>query len=799
VSTLTRKAWGDLTRHRARTLLAAFTLSIAIASAGFLGAPALLDAAMSRQVQESHLQDVSVTTRVLDLSPEQVRALGHLPGVAAVATGLGYVTEARTSGGIQTVEILGGELAASPVDTVPLLSGRLPGPGEALADAANERAADFTIPIGGTVDVRAASGAQVSLRVSGIGMNLAATPGANGSSTAVFYTTAATAESLAGVRGVNGLAFRLIDDTPAGASRSISAVRAYLTAQTGSDPITELPSIRAAGDWPGKTAFGNTMALLYIITLLAFLSALFLISATMNTFIAEQATEIAILKTLGGRRRQIAGIILRTAAMLGAAGAVVGTFLGIVVAYLLVRFFAATILDLTVGFGVSVPVVVACLLLGPALAVAASLPALRRALRRPVAETLAGAGTAGYGAGRLDRLLARGGLLSGAAVPGSVRMGVRNALRQKRRSTAAIAQVAVAAGLAIAFLALGQSASTLITQTVSQFHFSIGVGLQSGSPPFTGRALTVAASTPGVTGVQPVETSAVRSNGQVYTAYGLGTHPLFSYRLSAGRWFTSADLAASGPRATTPIVLGPVVAQAARARVGQVLTLETAAGDTRVRVIGIDTTYTNSGQTIYFPLTALQRMNGTPGATNSLWLTTATSDHAAIKRTADAVKSRLDAAGYHVVTVEVYAVEASAIAAATAVLTIVQVLGVLVVGISLLGLVSALTTGVIERTREIGILRCLGARARDVRRVFSAEAVALAAVGWVVGVPLGWLIDQGLLALILRDSNQTLPVEFPPLIPLGTLAGVLVLTLVVIRWPLRQAARIHPGTALRYQ
>lgn len=127
MSTLTRKAWGDLTRHRARTLLATFTLCIAIASAGFLAVPALLNAAMNRQVQQSHLDDVELSTRTLDLSPAQLSALGHLPGVAAVATVLGYVTEATTSSGPRNVELLGGDLASSPVDTVPLLTGRMPG------------------------------------------------------------------------------------------------------------------------------------------------------------------------------------------------------------------------------------------------------------------------------------------------------------------------------------------------------------------------------------------------------------------------------------------------------------------------------------------------------------------------------------------------------------------------------------------------------------------------------------------------------------------------------------------------
>lgn len=52
--------------------------------------------------------------------------------------------------------------------------------------------------------------------------------------------------------------------------------------------------------------------------MLALLSALFLIVTTMNTLVVEQAAEIAILKTLGGRRRQIASIVLRAVALLGA-------------------------------------------------------------------------------------------------------------------------------------------------------------------------------------------------------------------------------------------------------------------------------------------------------------------------------------------------------------------------------------------------------------------------------------------------------------------------------------------------
>jgi len=801
VSTLNRKAWADLTRRRSRTLLTVLTLSIAIASLGFLAVPRLLNAAMNRQVADSHLYDVGISTSVLALTPAQLDALGHLPDVAAVNPDLGYLTTATAPGGTQNVEIGGGDLASAPVNTVPLLSGRLPGPGEVLADAANGRAADFAVPNGRSIRVRAASGRLVTLRVSGTGLNLAATPGANGSSTPVFYTTLATLESLRGVRGYSYLGFRLTDDTPAAQSRVISEVRAYLTAQTGTDPITALPATRAAGQWPGQSAFGHVMALLYIITILAFLSALFLIAATMNTLIAEQAGEIAILKTLGGRRRQIGGIVLRTAALLGAAAAVAGTIIGIGLAYLLSQYFAEKFIDVSFGFGISAAIVVASLVLGPVLAVAASLPALRRALRRPVAQTLAGRGTSGYGGGRLDRLVAHGGPLSAAEVPGSLRMGVRNALRQKRRSVAAIAQVAVAAGLAISFLALGQSVTALIGQTIGELHFDFGVGMAptSGARPFGRQALAIAAATPGVTGAQPVETSGALYNGQTYPAWGLGSHPLYSYRLSAGRWFSAAETAAGARAAVTPVVLGPVVARATRATVGQILTLTMAAGPTRVRVIGLDTGETNSGGTIYFPLPALERLDGGPGTSDSMWVSTASAGHAAVDRATNAAAARLAAAGYAVGTTEIYVAQAQITASEKSILVIVEILGLLVVAIMLTGLVSALSMGVIERTREVGILRCLGARARDIRRTFSAEAVVLALAGWVVGILLGWLIYEGLLALLLHNAAVSLPQEFPPAIPLITLAGVLVLTLLVIRVPLRRATRIKPGTALRYQ
>ena len=88
--------------------------------------------------------------------------------------------------------------------------------------------------------------------------------------------------------------------------------------------------MRPAGEWPGKEAFDQFGKLFYVITVLALLSALVLIANTMTTLVAEQTSEIGIMKAIGGRRRQIARVFVRTALMLGALGTAVGVLLGVI-------------------------------------------------------------------------------------------------------------------------------------------------------------------------------------------------------------------------------------------------------------------------------------------------------------------------------------------------------------------------------------------------------------------------------------------------------------------------------------
>jgi putative ABC transport system permease protein len=116
----------------------------------------------------------------------------------------------------------------------------------------------------------------------------------------------------------------------------------------------------------------------------------------------------------------------------------------------------------------------------------------------------------------------------------------------------------------------------------------------------------------------------------------------------------------------------------------------------------------------------------------------------------------------------------------------------------MVGLANAITMSVIERTREIGILRTIGARARDVRRIFAAESAALALTGWLIGVPLGYLLDRLLVWLVRTVVEVEIPFAFPLTYVVIALVGTVLLSLLITLLPIRRAVRYRPGNALRY-
>jgi putative ABC transport system permease protein len=132
------------------------------------------------------------------------------------------------------------------------------------------------------------------------------------------------------------------------------------------------------------------------------------------------------------------------------------------------------------------------------------------------------------------------------------------------------------------------------------------------------------------------------------------------------------------------------------------------------------------------------------------------------------------------------------------------IFGSLALAVASIGIVNTLVMAILERRREIGIMKAIGASDADVRGLFFAEAGAMGLVGGAFGVMLGWaigrLINFGTNIYLARQHFPAAEIWSVPLwLVLGALAFSLVVSLLSGLYPAARAARLDPVQALRYE
>ena len=132
------------------------------------------------------------------------------------------------------------------------------------------------------------------------------------------------------------------------------------------------------------------------------------------------------------------------------------------------------------------------------------------------------------------------------------------------------------------------------------------------------------------------------------------------------------------------------------------------------------------------------------------------------------------------------------------------IFGSLALAVASIGIVNTLVMAILERRREIGIMKALGASDGDVRGLFFAEAGAMGLVGGVAGVTLGWtigrIINFGTNIYLKRQHFPPAQIWSMPLwLVLGAIAFSIVVSLLSGLYPASRAARLDPVQALRYE
>ncbi|MGD0271204.1 MAG: FtsX-like permease family protein [Candidatus Sulfotelmatobacter sp.] len=132
------------------------------------------------------------------------------------------------------------------------------------------------------------------------------------------------------------------------------------------------------------------------------------------------------------------------------------------------------------------------------------------------------------------------------------------------------------------------------------------------------------------------------------------------------------------------------------------------------------------------------------------------------------------------------------------------IFGSLALAVAFIGIVNTLVMAILERRREIGIMKAIGASDGDIRKLFFAEAGAMGLLGGIVGVALGWAIGQVInVGTNIYLKSQSFPAEHFWSVPWWLVAFALAFSFFVSLaaglYPARRAARLDPVQALRYE
>jgi len=794
VQAILMKSIGDLKKRRARTFFTVLTIALGVAAMGMFAVVPLMDANMFRQMDRCNMYDVRCEVDDLNLTEEDFDGLSSIDNVKAVEgkymmfTRM-YIGERRADAFIVGVR----DFSDQKVDKVITTSGSGPREMEALTDSSNARVGLYKGSEGGLVRLFDSLGRERTLNITGTAYNndYSQWPGWG---TVVLYTAIDTARELANGSGYIIMSFDLEDASGKEVDASLSRIESYLRNNTDFVSFASMPIVNKEGDWPGKDNFADMATFFYVLTFMTLGCSLFLISNTMHTMVSEQRREVCQMKAVGATRLQVMRTYLTTSLILGAAGSIAGTLLGVLVAYGMLYFLSSSFYGVTPAFAVHWATVLICLATGILVSVLASVPALVHAIRIPVREGMESAGiSADFGSSPLDRLLMRS-----KALPRSFQMGFRNVSRKKGRSISTMLQIMLAVGMFLGVATVAYSLSETVRLEYDYFTYDIqAMGNTEGARAISMDAMDIVGSIEGVERVEPVIWVSGRVDGSDILLMGY-TQDTRSYDLDrticSGRWFTPEE-GATGARV---VVASKVLAKMNGKGINDTIDITTPLGVRSYTIVGLHKGQMMNGMNVFMPIPTIQDAFGSPFI-SGFAIMTENGTHSEIDRVASAVEDRMLEEGYVVSSAVLYVLKEQNVRSNQDITNLMLAVGVLIVLITAIGLMSTLTMNVIERTKEIGMLRCLGSRSWTIWKVFTSEGMTLAVFGALLGIPAGLGVGLFIDRMITNILHFELYYEFPLGYVLFAFVMTLVLTLIVIQLPLRRAVNLRPGDALRYQ
>lgn len=840
-----KATWRSLMAHKARMLLSglAVVLGVAFVVGTFIFTDTLkgtFDQLFAGQAPDVVVsQELAVggedgTGRVVSVVPQSVLdQVSAVPGVRQ-ATGqvqvLGVAlldSEGQPIGGNGPPQ-LGVSFPEFPDDPtlsqVTLVEGRAPSaPAEIAVDLNTAEKAGFTI--GDTVQV-VTQGPRIEAEL--VGLVRFGVAGTLGGATLTLFDRAYAQQTFLGQDAWTDLA--VAADEGVGAEQLRDDIRAELgegwSVATGQELQDE-----AADQFATALGFINTFLLVF--AFIALFVGTFLILNTFSMLVARRTKELALLRAIGASKRQISWSVVGEALLLGLLGGVLGILAGIGVALGLRALLAAFGVELPAGELVIAPRTVAVgMAVGVIVTVAAAwFPARRASQVPPVAamrddlalpprslrvRAVVGSVLSLMGLGAvlltvtsedLPRRLIVFGLGAAALLVGVIvlapvfsralvgavgapvarlgaigRLAVRNAQRDRRRTAATATAILIGLALVTAIGVLGASTTKSTDALVDEVITADLIVQPTSFVPFSPEVGDAIAEVEGVSFVSRVRQAPALVEGTEVVVTGVEPDTISQVQTLG---LDAAALAAGG------IATDSVAAAAAGVQVGSMVEVTWGTGQTETLEL----------RQVYEPQSAFEgwvvsletmEQAGVPMVDSFLYVQ--------LDEGADlaAVRAELDAVQAAFPTVQIQdqtEFKESITGQINQLLNLVYALLGLSVIIAIFGVINTLALSIIERTREIGMLRAVGTLRRQVRTMIRWESIVISFFGAVTGVVLGLLLGVSLQRLLVDDGITQLAIPWTLILIVLVATGVVGVLAAV--WPARRAANLDVLAAIR--
>lgn len=803
MNTLQIKTLRDLWLYKSRTILVVLAIAIGTAAAGV--------AATSFVVLRTDLREGYRRTNpayaILDLTSFDASGVdGSLAGRVAELPGVREAELRREAMG--QLRVAGGETRslqlwvlpdfdAATIGTLSRQPGAAVPPPEGTVLLERSIVPALGVAQDDVVNIQLLGGDPVDLAVAGFVNDLAVTP-TTVNPVVHGYITPATAAALGLPAGYNQLQLTVSASDPdrATVETVVTAVSAWLKDE---GVIVTRATIPEPGVHPMQGNVDTGLLMIGILGGLTLLLSAFLVTNVMSAVIAQQVPVIGVLKTLGSGRGLVFRQYGRMVLIFGLLALALAVPLGLMGAWFQCSYLAGQLNFDIPSFGLpwqTLLIQVAGALVIPALAAWGPLRAaagltVREAIS-PVQDTPVKPRKDGDDASRVSHI--------------AYLVAWRNIARRKIRLVLTLAALSLAGAIFIATFGLRSGLIEAIEILISEFPYDVQVDFAEPQP-----ADRMAEEAAGIDGVERVETWGVADARRVYPDGRVGSSlPLFGVPATTeiaafanrdGRWLNwpADDVDDSVPLyinyEAEKITFSPAVDDMLTLRINGLR-------DSDARLVGISLRPFEAGA--YMPYADFEAATGMSGQAGRLIVSldsASSGDPARQAAVAGELTRRYHDAGMPIA----YAGTASSFREAlqaqfNTLVVLLMALAGLTALVGGLGLANTMALNVMERSREIGIMRSMGAQRPLLRRMVLIEGLAVAlisaAVAVALSVPMTLVLDR-----VMGVSLMGSPLAFAFSAPaaLGWLALVVIIGLAACWLPAENAARLTIREALAYE